>query len=133
MDKGDSYWREKLTPEQYRILREKGTEMPFTGELLNNKASGMYTCVACGSPLFSSETKFESGTGWPSFYDVAQSGTVNIEEDDSHGIHRLEVTCAKCGGHLGHLFEDGPNPTGKRYCINSACLAFRPEKSPKAK
>lgn len=123
----DTDWKRKLTPEQYRILREKGTEVPFTGKLLQNKADGMYTCAACGNPLFSSETKFESGSGWPSFYDVAKAGAVEVKEDLSHGMQRLEVTCAKCGGHLGHVFEDGPQPTGQRYCINSVCLAFQPK------
>lgn len=132
MKKDDAYWRAKLTSEQYRILREKGTELPFSGQLLHNKASGMYTCAACGQPLFSSDTKFDSASGWPSFYDVARSGAVNIVRDSSQGMDRLEVVCGKCGGHLGHVFEDGPGPTGKRYCINSVCLAFQPN-TPKSK
>ena len=126
MEKDEKYWRQKLTPEQYKILRKKGTEQPFTGEYYDKKEAGMYTCVACGSELFASDTKFDSGTGWPSFYDVASKGNVKIKEEISHGMHRLEVVCAKCGGHLGHVFDDGPSDkTGKRYCINSACLTFK--------
>ena len=114
-------WKEKLTPEQYEVLREKGTEAPFTGVYVNEKKKGMYKCVACGNPLFSSETKFDSGTGWPSF-DEALPGAVRYEHDNAHGMERTEVVCAKCGGHLGHLFNDGPTKTGKRYCLNSVCL-----------
>ena len=126
MEKDEKYWRQKLTPEQYKILRKKGTEQPFTGEYYDKKEAGMYTCVACGSELFASDTKFDSGTGWPSFYDVASKGNVKIKEEISHGMRRLEVVCAKCGGHLGHVFDDGPSDkTGKRYCINSACLTFK--------
>ena len=114
-------WREKLTPEQYRVLREKGTEAPFSGELLNSDADGMFTCAACGNVLFSSDAKFDSGTGWPSF-DQALPGAVEYHSDTSHGMARTEVTCARCGSHLGHVFDDGPGDFGKRYCINSVCL-----------
>ncbi len=121
-------WKSKLTPEQYRILREKGTEMSGSGRLLYEKRKGMFVCAACGNELFSSDTKFESGTGWPSFYDVAKSESVELKEDKSHGMNRIEVICRKCGGHLGHLFDDGPKPTGKRYCINSLALDFKEKK-----
>ena len=124
----DEELRKKLTPEQYHILREKGTEAPFTGEYLKFKGDGMYTCAVCGQPLFESGTKFDSGTGWPSFYDVAKSDAVNLVDDDSHGMHRVEVQCANCGSHLGHVFKDAADqPTGLRYCINSASLGFEPK------
>lgn len=127
MKLSEEEWKKKLTPEQYRILREKGTESPFTGELLHNKGNGMYACAACGAELFDSKTKFDSGSGWPSFYDVAGSDTVKLVDDDSLGMHRTEVVCANCGGHLGHLFEDAPQtPTGQRFCINSCSLEFKP-------
>ncbi len=121
----DEDWKNKLTPEQYRILRQKGTEPAFTGELLHNKESGTYTCAACGSKLFDSTTKFESGSGWPSFYDVMDNDAVKLVEDTSNDMLRTEVVCANCGGHLGHLFDDAyDQPTGQRYCINSASLGF---------
>lgn len=131
----DDSWKDKLTPEQYAILRQKGTEAPFSGKFLDHKQTGMYTCAACGAELFSSETKFDSGSGWPSFYDVAKSGSVKLVEDNDHGMVRTEVQCANCGGHLGHVFGDAPQtPTGQRYCINSVCLGFQPkdQKTPPA-
>ncbi len=126
-------WRERLTPEQYRVLREHGTERPFTGTYVDHHADGVYRCVACGAPLFASDRKFDSGTGWPSFTDVVQAGNVVLRDDTSLGMRRTEVLCANCGGHLGHVFDDGPDKmpdgteaTGKRYCINSVCLSFDP-------
>ncbi len=114
-------FKKKLTPEQYTVLRERGTEMPGTGKYLHTKEKGMFTCAACGQQLFSSDTKFDSGTGWPSF-DQALPGGTKLIQDDLHGIRRTEVVCANCGSHLGHVFPDGPTKTGQRYCINSVCL-----------
>ncbi len=124
IQKTDAEWRAQLTPEQYHVLREKGTDRPFTGALVNNHADGFYHCAACDAPLFKSDTKFESGSGWPSFYDPLNREAVELHEDNTLGMRRVEVTCATCGGHLGHVFPDGPNPTGQRYCINSASLKF---------
>lgn len=126
-NKSAEYWQKRLSPEQYRVLRQKGTETPFTGELLDNKSDGVYSCAACGQELFSSETKYQSDSGWPSFYDVIYEGQVELKEDRSHGMNRVEVVCSNCGSHLGHLFEDGPEPTGERYCINSCALEFDPK------
>lgn len=124
----DDEWKAKLTPEQYEVLRKKGTEAPGTGELLHNHDTGDYTCAACGQVIFTSDTKFESGSGWPSFYDVADTKAVKLIEDDSHGMQRVEVQCANCGGHLGHVFHDAfDQPTGVRFCVNSAALDFKPK------
>jgi len=123
----DAEWRAALTPEQYRVLREKGTERPFTGALNENHETGNYHCAACGALLFLSGAKFDSGCGWPSFMIPADSKSVEEHEDVSFGMRRIEVTCARCGGHLGHVFPDGPRPTGLRYCINSASLTFAKE------
>lgn len=121
--KTDAEWRKELTPEQYKVLREHGTERPFTGKYVHAKEAGTYACAACGLPLFTSETKFESGTGWPSFWDVVNEGNVELKSDGAFGMRRTEVLCRRCGSHLGHLFDDGPrDTTGLRYCINSASL-----------
>jgi peptide-methionine (R)-S-oxide reductase len=127
VERSEQEWAEVLTPARFEVLRQKGTEPPFTGELTYNKGTGMYACGGCGAALFASDAKFESGSGWPSFFEPAVADAIDTHEDTSHGMRRIEVTCARCGGHLGHVFPDGPNPTGLRYCINSAALDFEPE------
>jgi peptide-methionine (R)-S-oxide reductase len=129
LEKSDAEWRTELTPEQYEVLRKKGTERAFTGAYWDTKDGGVYRCAACGAELFSSDTKFDSGTGWPSFYEPMGSDAVETEEDRSLFMKRTEVHCSRCGGHLGHVFEDGPEPSGLRYCINSCSLDLEPEGS----
>ena len=126
MSRSEEEWKEALSPDQYRVLREKGTERPFTGKYVNTKDDGTYLCAACGAELFASNTKFESGTGWPSFTEPANAQNVQLIPDRSHGMNRTEVACARCGSHLGHVFDDGPMPTGMRYCINSISLELDP-------
>ncbi|HEX7020788.1 MAG TPA: peptide-methionine (R)-S-oxide reductase MsrB [Gemmatimonadaceae bacterium] len=126
IDKSDAEWARELTPDQFRITRQKGTERAFTGAYWDAKTPGVYRCACCGEPLFDSSTKYESGTGWPSFFAPISNDKVETEEDGSHMMRRTEVHCAKCGCHLGHLFEDGPRPTGLRYCLNSASLKLDP-------
>lgn len=124
--KSENEWRQRLSSDRYRILRQAGTEAPWSGDLLNNKAAGEYRCAGCRAPLFNSDTKYDSGSGWPSFTAPRDDHAVAELEDNSHGMHRVEVRCARCEGHLGHVFPDGPGPTGLRYCINSASLDFAP-------
>jgi peptide-methionine (R)-S-oxide reductase len=127
--KSESEWREELTPEQYEVLREKGTERAFTGAYWDSKEGGTYRCAGCGQELFSADTKYDSGTGWPSFYEAMDSDAVELVPDNSFFMRRTEVVCSHCGGHLGHVFDDGPQPTGKRFCINSCSLELDPDDS----
>ena len=127
VQKSDQEWREELSPDRFEVMRNKATEPPFTGKYTYSKDKGTYRCGACGADLFSSDTKFDSGSGWPSFTEPAVAANVKLEEDSSHGMHRVEVLCANCGGHLGHVFDDGPGPTHKRFCINSCSLELEPE------
>lgn len=126
-------WRKRLTPEQYRVMREKGTEPAFTGRYHDSKEKGVYRCAACGAELFSSDTKFDSGTGWPSFTDPMNLQNIELKEDRNYGMTRTEVLCKRCGAHLGHVFDDGPGPSGKRYCINSVCLELEKAKKAESK
>lgn len=127
MTNNDDEWKLTLSPEQYKVLRECGTEPPFTGKYVNHKENGVYICAGCGNELFSSDTKYESGSGWPSFWDQVSEDSIERKEDNSLWMKRIEIVCKKCGGHLGHVFDDGPNPTGLRYCVNSLSLDFKSE------
>jgi len=127
ISKTDAEWRAELTPEQYRITRQHGTEPPFTGPYWDEKDPGLYRCVCCDAPLFRSDTKFDSGTGWPSFYEPVSPNALTEQEDRSYGARRIEISCSNCGAHLGHVFPDGPEPTGQRYCMNGTALSFVPE------
>ncbi|MGY5852253.1 MAG: peptide-methionine (R)-S-oxide reductase MsrB [Candidatus Thorarchaeota archaeon] len=125
VNRNDEDWKLKLDPDQFRVLRQCGTEPPFSGKYVHHKGEGIFVCAGCGNSLFSSDTKFESGSGWPSFWEKLSDESVDLKEDSSLGMRRIEVVCKKCGGHLGHVFDDGPNPTGLRYCINSIALDFK--------
>ena len=128
-NKSEEVWRKTLTPEEFHVLREKGTERPFTGKYVDHKKKGTYVCAGCGKELFSSDTKFDSGTGWPSFWTPISEDNLEMKPDNSLGMRRTEVLCSQCGGHLGHVFNDGPKPTGQRFCINSAALHFKERKA----
>lgn len=127
LPRNEDDWQKKLTPEQYHVMRQQGTEVPFTGKYVHTKNDGLYHCAACGAPLFSSDAKFDSGTGWPSFDEPAVKESIVTETDNSLGMSRVEVKCRRCGSHLGHVFDDGPTASGKRYCINSVCLDLKPD------
>lgn len=127
-EQNDEIWKKKLTPEEYRVMREKGTEAPFSGKYVHTKTTGVYKCKACGNELFSSDTKFDSGTGWPSFDSVMSNDKIKTVQDEAYGMNRVEVMCANCNAHLGHVFPDGPTKTGERYCINSVCLELEEKK-----
>ena len=129
IQKSEEEWRAELSPEQFEVLRHAGTERPWSGKYVHNHDDGTYSCAACGTVLFDSSTKFESGSGWPSFYEPAVADAVEVVEDNSHGMVRTEVRCRRCGGHLGHVFDDGPQPTGLRYCMNSLALDFKPSEA----
>lgn len=128
LNRSEKEWKKSLDKKEFHILREKGTEPPFSGKYVDNKKDGVYRCAGCGNELFSSHTKFDSGSGWPSFWDAVSKKSIELKPDVSHGMRRTEVVCSRCGGHLGHVFDDGPQPTGKRFCVNSAALDFNEEK-----